>query len=233
MPRPRQVEVNEATSSAIKDTARQLMAEKGTAGLSLRAIARELDLTAPALYHYFASLDDLITALIVDAFTSQAEYTRQASVTAAARGHSPCEQLFVAVLAYRQWALDHSTDFQLVYGNPIPGYVAPVAVTTPAAQKSGELFMALLLAAVRAGEMTIPDAYRQVPPTVLAHYQTKFGLDQEAAQLFHVMNMVWSMIHGMLALEIYNHAAPVVGDTNAFFEQAMRQFLATIGLAVR
>lgn len=231
MSRPRQVELNEATSNAIKATARRLMAEKGTAGLSLRAIARALDLTAPALYHYYGSLDELITALIVDAFTSQADYTRQASAAAADR--SPSEQLFAAVMAYRQWALDHATDFQLVYGNPIPGYVAPVAVTTPAAQKSGELFMALLLAAVHAGEMTIPDPYRQVPPTVLAHYQTKFGLDQEAAQLFHVMNMVWSMMHGMIALEIYNHAAPVVGDTNAFFEQAMRQCLVTIGLAVR
>ncbi len=230
MSRPRQVELNEATSSAIKETARRLMAEKGTAGLSLRAIARELALTAPALYHYFASLDELITALIVDAFTSQATYTRQARDSAAATGACLREQLFTAALAYRQWALDHATDYQLIYGNPIPGYVAPVEITTPAAQKSGELFMEILSATIHAGEMTIPAIYRQIPPTVQAHYQAKFGMGGEPAQIFHVMNLVWSMMHGMIALEIYNHAAPVVGDTDAFFAQAMQQLLDTVGV---
>ncbi len=230
MPRQRQVAINEATSNEIKETARRLMAEKGTAGLSLRAIARALDITAPALYHYFGSLDELITALIVDAFTAHAEYTRHERDAAAAAGHPLSKQLFAAVLAYRQWALEHATDYQLIYGNPIPGYVAPADVTTPAAQKSGELFMEILIAVAHAGEMTIPVAYRQVPPTVQAHYQSKFGMDEEIALIFHIMNLVWSMMHGMIALEIYNHAAPVVGDTDAFFTEAMRQLFQTLGI---
>ena len=230
MPRQRQVEVNEATSHAIKDTARQLMAEKGTSGLSLRAIARELEITAPALYHYFGSLDELITALIVDAFTGHAEYVRQARDAAAAAGEAPHQQLLTAVLAYREWALAHPMDFQLIYGNPIPGYVAPAEVTTPAAQKSGEVFMETTMAAIQAGELTIPETYRQIPPTVYAHYQAKFGMDDEVAQIFHVMNMVWSMMHGMIALEIYNHAAPVVGDTDASFAQTIAQLFSTLGV---
>ncbi|MEZ4675940.1 MAG: helix-turn-helix domain-containing protein [Caldilineaceae bacterium] len=149
MPRQRHVELNEATSNAIKDTARKLMAEKGTAGLSLRAIARELKMTAPALYHYFPSLDDLITALIVDAFTAHAAYVRQTSDAAAQAGASTTEQLWAALLAYRRWALKQPIDFQLIYGNPIPGYSAPAAVTVPAASLLGELFMALIMAACR------------------------------------------------------------------------------------
>lgn len=232
MSRPRQVELNEATSSAIKDTARRLMAEKGTAGLSLRAIAREHEITAPALYHYFASLDELITALIVDAFTSHAAYVRQASARAATAGACPAQQLFAAVLAYRTWALAQPMDFQLIYGNPIPGYAAPSAVTVPAASLLGQLFMELLMAAFTARELILTEAQQQVPPLVLAHYQARFGIDAQSAPLFHLMNQIWGLLHGMVALEIYHHIGPVVGDTASFYEQTIRHQLQTIGLAL-
>ncbi|MCB0084074.1 MAG: TetR/AcrR family transcriptional regulator [Caldilineaceae bacterium] len=230
MPRQRQVALNEATSNAIKDTARQLMAEKGTAGLSLRAIARELEMTAPALYHYFPSLDDLITALIVDAFRGHAAYVRQQRDAAIAAGKGYREQLFVAMQAYRQWALDQPIDFQLVYGNPIPGYAAPAEVTTPAARSLGEVFMETLLAAVQAGEIDPPTFTEPIPPTVLNHYRHHFGLDGPQAQIFHQMNHGWSLMHGMVTLEIYNHAAPVVGDTDAFYEQAIRHQFHLLGI---
>ncbi len=230
MPRLRQVELNEATSNAIKVTARRLMAEKGTAGLSLRAIARELGITAPALYYYFPSLDDLITALIVDAFTAHAAYVRQVAKDSAHRDATPAAQLVTGVHAYRAWALKYSMDFQLIYGNPIPGYVAPAAITVPAASLLGELFMELIMAARAAGEFEIPAAYCQVPPTVLAHYQTRFGLDEATGLFFHIMNQLWSMIHGMVALEIYHHSGPVVGDTDAFYEQTVRRQLLAVGL---
>lgn len=232
MPRQRQVELNEATSNAIKATARQLMAEKGTAGLSLRAIARELELTAPALYHYYPSLDDLITALIVDAFTGHAAYVRQQRDVAAAAGKGYREQLFVAMQAYRHWALDHPTDFQLVYGNPIPGYVAPTEVTVPAARSLGEVFLETLVAAVAAGDIDLATLTDPIPPTVRSHYQRHFGLDDAGAQLFQLMNQVWSLMHGMVTLEIYHHAAPVVGDTTAFYEQALRQQFRLMGMAL-
>lgn len=230
MPRKRQVELNAATSNAIKATARQLMAEKGTAGLSLRAIARQLEMTAPALYHYFPSLDDLITALIVDAFTGHAAYVRQQRDAAATAGQPYGAQLYVAIQAYRQWALKHPIDFQLVYGNPIPGYAAPASVTTPAARSLGEVFMETLILAVQAGDIAPPTFTDPIPPTVLDHYQHHFGLDESGAQIFHLMNHVWSLMHGMVALEIYNHAAPVVGDTDAFYEQTLRHQFHLLGI---
>jgi AcrR family transcriptional regulator len=73
MPRIRRTEIHDTIREDIKGTARRLMAEGGTAGLSLRAIARAMDSTAPAIYTYFPTLDDLITALIVDAFNGLAD----------------------------------------------------------------------------------------------------------------------------------------------------------------
>lgn len=229
MPRKRQEELNEATRETIKETARGLMAEKGTAGLSLRAIARQLEMTAPALYHYFASLDDLITALLVDAFTGHAAHVRTVRDEAAAEGKSYREQIVTAMHAYRQWALENPIDFQLIYGNPIPGYAAPADVTAPAARSMGAVFMETVMAAAAAGEIHVPPSLQHIPPTVFAHYTEQRGMDGHTARLFHVMNYAWGTMHGMVSLEIYNHAAPVVGDTDAFYHHAISQLLHSVG----
>jgi len=75
----RREKIRDITREEIKNTARQLMAEKGAAGLSIRAIAREMGMTASALYHYFSNLNGLITALIEDAFTQLADTVEAAT----------------------------------------------------------------------------------------------------------------------------------------------------------
>lgn len=234
MPRPRQTDVNEATRAEIKAIARRLMADKGTAGLSLRAIARVIGMSAPALYHYFPRLDDLITALIVDAFISHADYVRAARDAAAAAEQSTTEQLMAAALAYRRWALECPTDFQLIYGNPIPGYAAPREVTVPAASQMGEVFFETMRALHTEGAIYPPDDIREVPPTVAAHFRERLGpdADDEAITYYYIMNAAWVTMYGAVALEIYNHTTPVVGDTDAFYEAQIRHAFRGLGLAV-
>lgn len=233
MPRPRRPDQNEATANAIKTTARQLMTEHGTAGLSLRAIARKMDLSAPALYHYFSSLHDLITALITDAFNGQAEAVRTARENAAARNASYGGQLLAAMLAYREWALAHEIDFQLIYGNPIPGYVAPADVTTPAARSVGEVFLETIIAALQSGSLVIPSTHRHIPPTVADHYRQYLGgIDDEVViQAMYIMTSAWGMIHGMVTLEVYHHYPPVIGDTAVFYRAQMISYLSMLGLS--
>lgn len=232
MARPRKTEVNEATRQQIKATARDLMAERGTAGLSLRAIARRMDMTAPALYHYFDSLDALITALLVDAFEGHAAYVRHERNAAATNGATQLQQLYTAIHAYRQWALDNRIDFQLIYGNPIPGYAAPKDITVPAASKMGEVFMENLSAALQAGELVLPPRYQRVPTSVAAHYREHFGMPDALIPAYNMMNQMWSAMHGMVALEIYNHIGPVVGDTDAFYEDSIRSLMETYGATI-
>ncbi len=231
MPRPRKTEVNEATRQQIKATARELMAERGTAGLSLRAIARNMDITAPALYHYFGSLDDLITALVVDAFEGHAAYVRRARDAAADDGASHTGQIYAAMLAYRRWALENRIDFQLIYGNPIPGYAAPEEITVPAASKMGEVFMENVGIAVQTGEITLPPSHQHVPPTVAAHYRERFGLPDTLLPAFNMMNQMWSTMHGIVSLEIYNHIGPVVADTDAFYEDTICGLMTPFGVS--
>ena len=99
----RRERLREATRDEIKAAARQQMKAEGSAAISLRAIARDLGMTAPALYRYYNSRDDLITALIVDAYTSQADWLERACALLPAGDHAG--RLLMFVLAYREWSL--------------------------------------------------------------------------------------------------------------------------------
>src|SRR3954454_14822783 len=142
MPPTRREQQYAATSAEIKDIARRLMAEHGTAGLSIREVAREMRMTAPALYHYFANRDALITALILDAFNALADALEQARADAAT--YTPVQQLKAVLIGYRAWALAHPIDFQLIYGNPIPGYEARREVTVPAVARGFQVIIELM-----------------------------------------------------------------------------------------
>jgi AcrR family transcriptional regulator len=116
----------------IKEEARRQLAEVGAHGLSLRAVARELGMVSSALYRYFPSRDDLLTALIIDAYDaigSAAEAAIAASAGAPAR-----ERWAAACRAIRAWAAANPHEYALIYGSPVPGYRAPEATVGPASR---------------------------------------------------------------------------------------------------
>ncbi|HEY3474171.1 MAG TPA: TetR/AcrR family transcriptional regulator, partial [Anaerolineales bacterium] len=108
---------------AIKDTAWRQIAQYGAAALSLRAIARELKITAPAIYNYFPDRDALVTALIIDAYTSFGDWQLEARDSVSAGKHR--KRLEAIGLAYRNWAHAYPQRYQLIFGTPIPGYRPP------------------------------------------------------------------------------------------------------------
>jgi AcrR family transcriptional regulator len=232
MPRPRNANARDETINQIKTIARQHMAASGTAGISLRAIARDMHVTAPALYNYFAKLDDLITALIVDAFNGLGDAVQNASLTQS----NPAEQFTAAAIAYRQWALDHPADFQLIYGNPIPGYEAPAQVTVPLAIRPLVTFYTALFRAWQAGQVTIPRQYEQIPPSVKQFMRDFIERDfpeiaSAPTELFYLLNVGWTRIHGMVMLELFDHSPPSIGDPAAFYEHEIHAFLSELGLS--
>jgi AcrR family transcriptional regulator len=217
--------------TGIKTVARQQMAEHGTAGLSLRGIGRKLGITAPAIYNYFPRLDDLITALIVDAFTALADAIQAAE---SAVTSEPCgPKIAASCLAYREWAIAHPVDFQLIYGNPIPGYVAPAEITVPLARRPFDGLFRLFFEAYRTGELAIPAEYERVPASITAHFATwltQAGYDFPDALVCLLMSG-WARIHGMVMLELFEHLGPVVGDGAAFFRYEIDAFICHLGMA--
>ena len=231
-PRPQrgQVRAHNDMAAEIKAAARQQMAAHGTAGLSLRGIAREMSITAPAIYNYFPRLEDLITALIVDAFTALADAMDAAE--AAAPSERAYDKIMALCLAYREWAIAHPTVFQLIYGNPIPGYRAPEELTLPLARRP---FLGLFRCFMRAhlsGELTIPAEYQTVPPVMtegIAAWRRASGIEMPDALLGLLMSG-WARIHGAVLLELFGHLEPLVGKGGAFYRYELEAFARRLGL---
>src|SRR5215510_8108550 len=114
---------------AIKETAWKQIAEFGASSLSLRAIARELNITAPAIYNYFPDRDALVTALITDAYTSFGDWQIEAADAISINKFA--ERLKAIGLAYRDWAHAYPQRYELIFGTPIPGYEAPLEKIFP------------------------------------------------------------------------------------------------------
>lgn len=211
----------EATRAEITSVARRQMARDGAASLSLRAIAAEMGLTAPALYRYYPSRDELITALIVDAFHALGDALEAARRDAPAANHAA--QFVAMMIVYRAWALAHPADFALIYGTPIPGYHAPADVTDPAVRRSLAPLLALLVAAGRAGALRPEGAYTAAPPALSARFADllppgEYGERAAPAAAVHAGFVAWAHLQGLIMLELFGHIAPVVGDPAPFYE---------------
>jgi AcrR family transcriptional regulator len=220
----------ETTKDEIKAIARQHMAAEGTAALSLRAIARDMEMTAPALYRYFPSRDELITALILEAFNALAD----AMESAAAQRTDAAVRLWDVIMAYRQWALEHPIDFQLIYGNPIPGYHAPSELTVRAAARAFIVVVNLLSEALAAGALKPSPEYETMPAAMhgyLAQLSQQDGYDAPPVILC-IAAQGWSRMHGIIMLELFEHLAPVVGDVDGFFRFEMSSLFRSMGLTI-
>lgn len=148
-------------TAAIKDEARRQLAAEGAAKLSLRAVARELGMVSSALYRYFPSRDDLLTALIIDAYDSLGECAERAHGKAADAG--PVGRWTAVAEAVRDWALRHPHEYALIYGSPVPGYTAP-DTTVPPASRVGLLFIGILRDAHQDSGLTEPPLSAELRP---------------------------------------------------------------------
>jgi AcrR family transcriptional regulator len=217
MAQTRREKHREATRDEIKDVARRLMTEHGTAAISTRMIAREMGLTAPALYHYFSSRDELITDLIVDAFNALADAMQEAGERAASE--SVKEQLTQILLVYRRWALEHPIDFQLIYGNPIPGYEAPDELTIPAASRAFIVLLPLIA--------KLSGRNNTVPPGMQMHLEEMRARDGYEVPLQDLYGAIvgWSRLHGIIMLELFHHLQPLIGDVDAYYRAEIENLL--------
>lgn len=216
------------TREAIKALAREQMRKDGSAGISLRGIAAELGLTVTALYRYYAGRDDLITALILDGFNAQADALEAARDQHALGDHAG--QILAMLLTYRQWALDHAADYQLLYGNPIPGYDAPRELTVPAASRNLTTMVIALLDAHQAGALTLPPEVANPPAQIAAHIASLPPAQGVPPAIVYLGVIGWARIHGMIALEMHGHTPPVVGDAEAFYRAEVVALMRAMGL---
>jgi AcrR family transcriptional regulator len=132
----------------ITEAARRHLATEGAAGLSLRAVAREMGMVSSAIYRYFPSRDDLLTRLIIDGYNALGEAVEKAGMAIPRDDYAG--RWLAACRAVRHWALAHPHEYALIYGSPVPGYRAPEQTIGPAA-RAAAVFGAIIGDAYRAG----------------------------------------------------------------------------------
>ncbi|MFD4945983.1 TetR/AcrR family transcriptional regulator [Streptomyces sp. NPDC058239] len=214
-------------TAAIKDEARKQLAAEGAAKLSLRAVARELGMVSSALYRYFPSRDELLTALIVDAYDSVGE-SAEAAHRAARADAAPHVTRWTAVAhAVRDWALAHPHEYALIYGSPVPGYSAP-QVTIGPASRVGLVLIAVVGEAYRTDGLALPplaDELRAEAERMVAEFAPDLPPEAVAPLI-----AAWSQLFGLISFEIFGQFNRVVEAREIFFREAVTELARTLGL---
>lgn len=214
-------------TAAIKDEARRALAAEGAAKLSLRAVARELGMVSSALYRYFPSRDELLTALIVDAYNSVGAAAEEADAASLAAGATPRARWAAVCGAVRAWALEHPHEYALIYGSPVPGYTAPLDTVGPAS-RVGNTLIGIVRAAYEGRGIALPPLPAELRPEA-TRMAADFaeGLPPEAAA---ALVAAWAQLVGLISFELFGQFDRVVEDRAAFFAHAAGQLAQGVGL---
>ncbi|MFJ6149532.1 TetR/AcrR family transcriptional regulator [Micromonospora profundi] len=211
----------------IKAVARRHLATDG-ANLSLRAVARDMGMVSSAIYRYFPSRDDLLTALIIEAYDALGEAVE---IAAADRDQLDLRARWQAACrAARDWALAHPSEYALLYGSPVPGYAAPDDTVGPA-QRPPLALVGLLREGLEAGLLSPPPA-DELPP--LLHDD----LTELADTLFPGLPPAllargmagWTQLFGLISFELFGRLNRTVAHRDAYFDHQVGLLADLIGL---
>jgi len=224
MPRQKMITPHGNLEQAVKETAWKQIAEFGAAALSLRAIARELGITAPAIYKYYPNRDALVTALIVDAFTSFGEAQAQSIASLPQTAHA--QRLMTLGLAYHQWAMQYPERYHLIFGTPIAGYTAPAEITMPAAACSLDVLVNTLASAQTAGLLNMSSI-----PAMTAEVQSMLQTWQNSAaphvhiEVLFLALTIWARVHGLVSLQTGNQFPLFITNPGAIYRRELERIV--------
>lgn len=243
----------QTVTAGILAAARSRLTDEGPAALSLRAVARDVGMVSSAVYRYFPSRDDLLTALLI---TDYDELGAAVEAADAAAGPAPGARWVAMCRAVRDWSIAHPGDFALLFGSPVPGYAAPRETVVPATRTtlalvrvvadavgsgapgapgapgaSGSSVTSTPGAAGRPGSPTAPTAAPGAAgPAVADGVATlrSFGITLPDEVLVRTL-MAWTTVFGTISFELFGHFVGSVSDPAAYFDQVIVRLADDLG----
>lgn len=224
-------------TAEIKAVARQHLETDG-ANLSLRAVTRDMGMVSSAIYRYFRNRDDLLTALIIDAYNALGEIVEAADAAVTDRSQLRTRWL-AATRAVRHWALAKPAEYALVYGSPVPGYAAPPD-TIVAAARTPVVLARILVDGQAAGALPSTDLSAVARRGLPAQLADAVRADLQAAgediapgvprdALFLGLTS-WIQMFGCVSLELFGQFNNVIDAREEFFDQQMELMADLVGL---
>ena len=214
----------------IKQVARQHLATDG-ANLSLRAVARDMGMVSSAVYRYFPSRDDLLTALIIDAYDDLGTAAEQALAALDQSGDvDPLDRWVAVCRAARDWAVAHPHEYALIHGTPVPGYRAPGDTVGPAS-RVGLALVRVASEAHQRGRLEFPRG-RALPGPVRADV-VRFAVDvapELPIPTAAALVAVWAQLFGIISFEVFGQFDQLVEARAEFFAHAAAALAVQVGI---
>jgi len=235
-PPSRRDRLRAATSEEIIQTARRLLVASGSEAISLRAIAREMGMTAPGLYRYFGSHEELLRHVCASIFTELGEDIRRAIHAADLADGGPAEHLTVKMVEacreFRRWALSHKAEFAVLFGVPLPGLDdGRYDVADECALEFAGAFFTLFLELWRLAPFRVP-ADSDLDPGLreqLIRYRDLLGTDIPVGAVLTFLRC-WMVLYGAVAMEVFGHMSFALADPAPMFELTLGDLAALVGL---
>ncbi|WP_167132815.1 TetR/AcrR family transcriptional regulator [Paramicrobacterium chengjingii] len=212
---PRRPSIRERFREQVRDdvkaVALEQLAEGGAQSISLNAIAKELGVSGPALYRYYANRDELLSSLVIDAYHDLRD------ALAAARGvhGDQCDgRINGLARAYRSWARDQPYRYELLFKPPLPGYDAHSAQISEA----GRSVMGVVLAMI-SGRLSAESSDGDDGQAVgVLDGDEVLRARSASSPEFQLAVRVWSRLHGFVSLELGGAYAAMTVDADALFD---------------
>ncbi|MES9543274.1 WHG domain-containing protein [Actinomadura sp. NPDC000600] len=222
----------------ITEIARRQLATEGAAGLSLRAVAREMGMVSSAIYRYFPSRDDLLTALIIDGYNAVGEAVERADAKTLADAKTGADaeagyagRWLAVCRAVREWALAHPHEYALLYGSPVPGYKAPED-TIAAAVRDTLVMSRIVSEAHAAGALDPAGPCPPAPPAIaedMARARAMLPLDVPDDVIARAFT-AWAALYGTVSFELFGQYNNVIEERAAYFDHTAALLGRLIGL---
>ncbi len=216
----------EDVTARVLQIGRQHLAEHGAAGLSLRAVTRDLGMVSSAVYRYVANRDELLTLLLVDAYGAQADAVAAAVESAADQRWS--DRLLAAAHAFRAWAVAEPSRYALLYGSPVPGYAAPPEVTIEPGTRVIGILLGLVAEGVTRGDVPDRPAPHDPPEPLAGDLRVvgeQVGLAGHPAVLSRAL-LLWATVVGATSLEVFGqYGSDTLRDPRQAYDQQVRMAL--------
>ncbi|MEV0697892.1 TetR/AcrR family transcriptional regulator [Saccharopolyspora sp. NPDC050389] len=222
--------LRQATLGEIHEAVRTLLTTKGSAAVTINAVAREVGMTGPALYHYFAGHDELVGATAAGFCRELTESMLAARDAHAADAHA--RRLLATCRAMRDWAVAHPAEFGWIFASPLaPPNRQPESARQAAGQRFEQVFLDQVSDVWQARPFPVPELAGLDPSLreQLAAYSDSLErrLPLEAA---HVFLSWWIRLYGLLCMEVLNQLDFAFSDLRPVFEECLREMCAALGL---
>lgn len=221
-------------TAEILTAARLRLQQAGPGELSLRAVARDVGMVSSAVYRYFPSRDELLTALLITAY-DELGAAAEAADDAVADREDHLARWVATCRAARRWSVTHPHDYALLYGSPVHGYAAPQDTVGPATRVIVRLVQIIVDAHAGAAVPPAAPAGAGDPSTIVAGalaFISERGISGEHAPEIVVRTlMAWSTLFGTLSFELWGHLVGSVSDFDDYFDHVVLRLADDLGLA--